>query len=177
VRIAEDRCSVVVDKNNRANCIFDVSATGNLGFAKTYETSEQLQPGLTRTAVKDDSDPTIYGEKVSFTATVQPTLRRGPGAPGGTVQFILDGSNAGDPVALDSNGRAAWSTSSLQAGKHLVVANYIPSGFGGGIFLASTSPEESHTVITSEQYFWLIVLLGVIILIGLIVLGYRLARS
>ena len=30
---------------------------------------------------------------------------------------------------------------------------------------------SSHTVITSEQYFWLIVLLGVIILIGLIVWG------
>jgi phosphate/sulfate permease len=177
VHIAEDHCSVVVDKNNKANCIFDVSATGNLGFAKAYQTSEQLQPGLTRTTVKDDSELTNYGEKVSFTATVQPTLPRGTGAPGGTVQFILDGSNAGNPVALDANGRAVWSTSSLQAGKHQIVANYIPTGFGGGIFLASTSPEEIHTVITSEQYFWLIVLLGVIILIGLIVLGYRLARS
>lgn len=79
VHIAEDHCSVVVDKNNKANCIFGVSATGNLGFAQTYQTSEQLQPGLTRTAVKDDSELTNYGEKVSFTATVQPTVPRGTG--------------------------------------------------------------------------------------------------
>ena len=177
VHVAEKHCSAVVDKNNKANCIFDVSVTGNPGVAKTYEISEQLDPGLTRTTVKDDSELTNYGENVSFTATVQPTLPRGTGAPGGTVQFVLDGSNAGDPVALDSNGRAVWSTSSLQAGKHQIVASYIPSGFGGSIFLASTSPEEIHTVITPEQYFWLIVLLGIIILIGLIVLGYRLARS
>jgi hypothetical protein len=133
----------------KADCIFDVSVTGHLGFAQTYLRTEQLNPGFTETKVKDDKDPSKPGESVTFTATVAPPLPRGEGSPAGTVQFILDGGKVGNPVALDSNGRAAWSTSSLRAGRHLVVAQYIPSGWGGRLFLASSSPEESHMVLTS----------------------------
>lgn len=112
-RVAEKQCSAIVAKNRKADCIFDVMVTGNAGFAQTYLQTQQLQPGATETTVKGDKDPTKYGESVTFTATVVPTVTRGGGAPAGTVQFILDGSNAGNPVTLDSNGRAAWSTSSL----------------------------------------------------------------
>src|SRR4030095_6974885 len=83
------------------------------------------------TTVKDDKAPTRSGESVTFTATVVQKLSRGGGAPTGTVQFILDGGKVGNPVTLDSNGRASWSTSSLQVGKHQIVAQYIPTGWGG----------------------------------------------
>ena len=164
-------CSAVVDKNRKADCVFDVSVTGHPGFAQTYVLTQQLQPGATKTTVKDDKDPTRFGESVTFTATVAPTPSRGGGAPAGTVQFILDGGKVGDPVTLDSSGRALWSTSSLPAGKHQVVAKYVPSGFGG-LFLASSSPEESHTVIAAHDlYIWLVILL-IIILIVLIIWRY-----
>lgn len=172
VHLAEQHCSAVADKNNRANCIFDVSVTGYPGFAQTYQTSEQLHPGLTQTAVKDDRDPSSFGDTVSFTATVVPTLSRGIGAPGGNVQFVLNGGKVGDPVTLDSSGRATWSSSNLQSGEHQVVANYIPSRFGA-VFLASSSPEESHTVIAAQNfYLWLIILLIIILLIVLIIWRY-----
>jgi hypothetical protein len=146
VSVAEKYCSAIVDKNMKADCVFDVSVTGHTGFAQTYQLTQQLQPGITETTVKDDKAPTRSGESVTFTATVVQKLSRGGGAPTGTVQFILDGGRIGNPVTLDSNGRASWSTSSLQVGKHQIVAQYIPTGWGG-LFMASSSPEESHTVL------------------------------
>lgn len=174
VQVAETHCASIIDQNMKADCVFDVAVTGEPGFAQTYQLTEQLQPGLTATTVKDDKDPTQQGESVTFTATVAPTLSRsGQGTPSGAVQFVVDGGKVGNPVALDSTGRATWSTSSLQAGKHQVVAQYIPSGFGGLLFLASSSPEESHTVIAkSGQFFWLVILL-ILVLIILIVWWYR----
>jgi hypothetical protein len=145
VDVAKKHCSAVVDENNKANCIFDVSVTGNPGFAETYQISERLQPGLTETTVKDDTDPTKIGDSVTFTATVLPALARGGGVPAGNVQFMVDGSKAGDPVTLDTIGRAKWSTSTLVAGEHHVVATYNPTGFGER-FLASSSPKICHTV-------------------------------
>lgn len=167
VSVAQEHCSKIVDNNRRANCEFDVAVTGHPGFAETYQLTEQLQPGLTVTTVKDDKDPTEERENVTFTATVAQKLSRSESAPAGAVQFILDGAKVGDPLKLE-NGQATWSTSNLQVGKHQVVAQYIPSGFGG-IFLASSSPEESHTVIKKDHdfYIWLIILFIIILLIVL----------
>jgi hypothetical protein len=154
-RVAEKLCAAITDKNLKEDCIFDVSVTGNPDFAQTHKLTEQLEPGLTLTTMKDDKDPTAQGENVTFTATVAQKLRRAGSTPGGAAQFILDGRNAGDPVALDSNGHAAWSTSSLSVGKHKVVAKYIPSGFGGSVFQASSSQEESHKVTKEHEYYLL----------------------
>lgn len=171
---AEKHCAAIADRNMKADCIFDVSVTGHPGFAETYQLTEQLQPGLTVTVVKDDEDPTKSGEKVTFTATVAQKLSRGGSAPAGTVQFILDGAAAGDPVALDENGRASWTTSNLKVGQHQVAAKFAPSGWGGGLFMASSSPEESHTVVeATDQFFWLILLLIIVVLILLIIWRYR----
>jgi hypothetical protein len=102
---------------------------------------------------------------VTFTSTVVQKLSRGGGAPTGIVQFILDGGKVGNPVTLDSNGRASWSTSSLQVGKHQIVGKYIPTGWGG-LFVASSSPEKSHAVIAAHDlYWWLIILIIVIFIV------------
>lgn len=171
VSVAEKACSAVVDKNVRADCVFDVSVTGFLGFAQTYLLTQQRQPGATKSTVKGDRDITIYGENATFTATVAEITPKGGGAPTGTVQFILDGGKVGSPVTLDPNARALWSTASLPAGRHQIVAEYTPTGWGG--FLASSSPEKSHTVIAaSHLYWWLVILLIIIILIGFIVWWY-----
>jgi hypothetical protein len=145
VNVANRECSAIADKNMKSDCVFDVSVTGHTGFAKTYQLTQQLQPDATVTNVRDDKDPSNLGERVTFTATVTQKLSRGGRAPAGTVQFVLDGAKVGQPVTLDSEGRAQWSTSSLQVGQHQIVARYIPTGWGG-LFLASTSPVKSHTV-------------------------------
>jgi subtilisin family serine protease len=143
-RLAQQVCSAVVDKNVKDNCVFDVTATGEPGFAKTYLLSQQIQAGSTTIAVSADKDPTNIGEPVTFTATVARNASSGRGAPTGTVQFILDEKKVGEPISLDSNGRATWTTSSLPFGTHDVVAQYTPSN--GSVFLASTSVAKGHTV-------------------------------
>jgi hypothetical protein len=64
--------------------------------------------------------------------------------PSGTMQFGIDGSNAGEPVTFDAKGRATWETSQLKVGTHKVTASYIPCA--DSVYLPSTSLENLHTV-------------------------------
>lgn len=165
VAVATQACGAISDKNMNDDCVFDVSVTGHTGFAKTYGLTQQLQPGATDTTVKGDKDPSKLGDAVTFTATVAPRVPRGGGAPIGTVQFTLDGGKVGAPIALDSDGHAPWTTSSLQVGQHQIAAQYIPAGWRAP-FTASTSPTLSHTVLAAGgNYWWLIVLLLIVILV------------
>src|SRR6185312_14867694 len=95
--VAQKLCRAIVDKNRKADCVFDVAITGNRGFAKTYLLSQKILAGSTTTTVSDDNDPTRPQETVTFTATVARNMivaRRGA-TPVGVVQFTLDGENAG----------------------------------------------------------------------------------
>lgn len=143
-RIAQRLCRGVVDKNRNADCVFDVTVTGESGFAKLYALSQQIQAGATTTIVTDDKDTTQIREAVRFTATVALAASGGKRAPTGRVRFFLDGESAGIRVKLNSRGQATWKTKSLSAGSHRVVARYIPSK--GSVFLASQSVENQHTV-------------------------------
>ncbi len=144
--VAERACELVAADNLHANCVFDVMVTGNVGFAKTYLGTQQIQIGpKTTTTVYDHKDPSEVEEPVTFTATVE----AGNGVPTGTVQFSLDGAKAGQPLQLDSKGQAKWKTSSLKPGKHKVAATYIPTP--GSVFLPSTSADEVHTVVRDDD--------------------------
>jgi hypothetical protein len=142
--VAELACRGIKGKNMHADCVFDVRVTGNPGFAKTYLLSQRIQAGSTTTIVTDDEDPTQVGEWVTFTAIVAPNASASRGIPIGTVQFTLDGTKVGEPVKLDSKGRATWETPRLKVGKHRVGATYIPSQ--RSVFLPSSSLEKIHTV-------------------------------
>ncbi len=171
--VAKASCSKIEDKERKANCEFDVMATGHTGFADSYLLAEKLQPGRTETTVKADKDPTPYGESVTFNAIVAPTVSRaGVGNPAGSVQFTLVGSGkVGSPIALDATGRATWTTTDLQPDNNLVTATYIPSA--GSMFLTSTSPQASHTVTaTSGKWFWFL-LIAVLGLIAFLVRWFR----
>jgi hypothetical protein len=142
---AQKLCHEVADKQRNANCVFDVAVTGEAGFVKPYVISQQLEAGATRTYVNDDKDTSQLGAPVTFTATVAQRASSVRGVPAGAVQFTVDGSRAGDPVKLDSHGRAAWQTSRLSAGNHQVSARYIPSE--GSVFLTSSSFDKMHAVL------------------------------
>jgi hypothetical protein len=140
--VAVTACRPVTDKNANKNCIFDVMATGETGFAKTYVLSQRMHIAATRTTLADEENPTEVGEWVRFAATV--VALNGKGHPTGTVQFTLDGTKVGGPVKLDSNSRATWETPRIKVGVHRVAASYTPSK--GSVFLNSTSLETLHTV-------------------------------
>ena len=100
--------------------------------------AELTVPGLPRattTVVTSDINPSVVGQLVTFTATVN-----APAATG-TVQFNIDGVDVGVPQAV-SGGVATYATSSLAFGTHPVVATYS----GDAAFLASTSPTFDQVV-------------------------------
>jgi hypothetical protein len=142
-------CRPIVGENRKADCVFDVTVTGERGFARIYQLSQLIELGSTTTTVHDDKDPTQFEEHVTFTATVAPTTSSGVGVPTGTVQFILDGSKIGERIKLDAKGEARWRTSHLKIGEHKVAASYTPSK--GIVFLASRSLDESHTVTREKE--------------------------
>jgi hypothetical protein len=137
-------CRRVRDANRRADCVFDVRVTGNLGFAQTYVDTQRNLALSTTTSLADGDNPSQPGEWVTFTAFVAPYSTAPIGSPSGTVQFAVDGSNAGEPIIVDAKGRATWETSRLKVGASRVTATYLPGA--DSAFLPSTSLDKIHDV-------------------------------
>jgi hypothetical protein len=141
--VAQAACRRVMDETRRADCIFDVKATGNPGFAKTYLVTQRLLADSTTISLTADPDVSQAGELVTFTAFVASHFAPG-GFPSATVQFAVDGSNVGEAVKIDGKGRATWDTSRLKVGTHRVTASYVPGS--DSEFMSSASPVKIHEV-------------------------------
>ena len=124
-----------------------VDSQGNLFIADSQNNRvREVTPGwlltitqaTSNTLVTASASPSAYGQSVTFTATATPS---GSVNPTGTVQFKIDGSNAGSPVTL-AGGMATYSTSALAVGNHSVVAVYS----GDSNFTAGTSPSFNQSV-------------------------------
>jgi len=180
---AQAACVTINDDNSNANCVFDVMVTGETNFAETYIQTQQLKNGSTRTIVNGDRDISRHKETVTFFASVTKTTTRKGARPVGSVQFILNGNNIGEPVSIDSNGRAIWKTSTLAVGEHQVRANYSPAS--NTVFLGSNSPAENHTVMVAETdgvndddetdnwLMWLAILIVVMLILILVIWMFR----
>jgi len=75
----------------------------------------------TATSLSSSNNPAKIPKTVTFTAEV--TAESGNAIPTGTVGFAIDGG-APTYVALDASGQASYSTPSLAAGPHTIVAAY-----------------------------------------------------
>ena len=120
---------------------------------------------VTSTTLSSSSNPSTYGQPVAFTATVAPTT--GSIAPTGTVQFKIDGTNFGSPVALSpssSSGVAASgsiSTLTVTGSPHTIEAVYIPTGsfttstgmLTGGQTIQKATPTATLAVSNSPQTY------------------------
>jgi hypothetical protein len=137
-------CRPIADANRRADCVFDVRATGNVGFAQTYANTQRNLSLSTTTSLADEDNPSQPGEWVTFTAFVAPYSTAPAGLPSGTVQFAVDGANSGEPITVDAKGRATWETSRLKIGASRVTATYLPGE--DSAFLPSTSLDRIHEV-------------------------------
>jgi hypothetical protein len=121
-----------------------VSAT--YGGDATYATSasapltQAVNTAATTTTLASSVNPSSAGQAVTFTATVASSFT---GTPTGTVVFTIDGT-ASAPVALNGAAQAAFTTSSLTAGNHVVTAAY----GGDAAHAASTSAPLSQGVDT-----------------------------
>ncbi len=117
----------------------DITATysGSSDFAASTGTYSQVVDKRPTTTVLSSNRTTtpVFGQSVTFTARVV------AGAVG-TVQFTIDGADAGAPVPLNDKGRATLTTNDLSVASHTVLAIY--SGSANDV--ASTSSELTQAV-------------------------------
>jgi hypothetical protein len=73
----------------------------------------------TQTALASSPPSPVWGQAVTFTATVTSTA-----TPTGAVDFIVDGTKVAGPVALDGDGKASFTTNALEVGSRAVVASF-----------------------------------------------------
>src|SRR5262249_26462148 len=105
----------------------------------------EFQPPATTTTLTSSLNPANVGQTVTFTATVTANAANS-NALGGSVTFF-DGSTALATVAVNSSGVATFSTSTLSAGTHTIIAVY--NGFTGPgfSFTASTSTAVNEVIV------------------------------
>ena len=115
------------------------SYSGSVEFTTSTSPAltQTVNKAATSTALAASLNPTVFGQAVTFTATVTSTT---PGTISGTVTFkdgtIVLGSG------IISSGKATFVTSALAAGSHSITAVYS----GNATFGTSTSSALSHTV-------------------------------
>ncbi len=111
----------------------------NFNASASSDLSQAVDKAATTATLAALPSPSIYGESVTFTATIAPEFTA-PAGIGGTVTFSVDGT-AQAPVAVSSR-KASLTIGSFNAGPHTVSASYS----GDGNFKASASADFSQTV-------------------------------
>ena len=105
----------------------------------------EVRIALSTTTLTSFTNPSVFGETVTLTATVTADLDSP--APIGTVNF-LDGTTKIDSRTLDGSANpvsTSVSTSNLAVGTHSITAEYVPAP-GDTSNIGSTSPAVSQVV-------------------------------
>src|SRR5205823_783146 len=82
---------------------------GNFATSTSGALTQTVNQAATRTALVSNANPAVFGQSVTFTATVTATAP-GSGVPTGTIQFKDGAANLGAAATL-SNGVASLTTS------------------------------------------------------------------
>ena len=122
-----------LDAHYQGDASFDVSDATSASHAVTSVT--------TSTSVISSVNPSVFGESVTFTATVSADAPS-TATPVGSVEFFDGVSSLGAPAAVDGSGQVQLSTSALAVGSHDITAVFSDGGDFGG----STSPVVTQTV-------------------------------
>jgi len=128
-------CAATLDASGAGSCSLTPPApagthslsaayAGTQNFAASTGTASlTVNAGSAGTVLTSSSNPSVFGDSITLTATVTP--QPGNPAPTGTVDFLDGGTAIADctGVAL-SGGSAACTTSTLSVGSHAMQANY-----------------------------------------------------
>jgi hypothetical protein len=127
--------------------------TGAPGYEDSHGTlTQQVVAAATRTVVSATPDPSAYGVDVRLRAIVG-VVAPGAGTPTGTVQFTVDGTAVGGPVALDAGVAQSAAIPGLETGAHAIEADFVPSGpYSASHAQAATvvDPVATATTLTSD---------------------------
>jgi hypothetical protein len=115
------------------------SGDGNFNASTSTAITQTVNKGNSSTSVSSSQNPSVFGQTVTFTATVS-AVGPAAGTPGGTVTFNDGGNSIGSGTL--SGGTASFSTSGLSVGNHTITVSYS----GDGNFNASTSTAITQTV-------------------------------
>jgi len=113
---------------------------GNFNASASASLTQTVNQAATATMLSSSANPSVFGQPVTFTATVSVVLP-GAGAPTGTVTF-KDGTTILGSAPLSGSLQASLTTSALQVGTHTITATYS----GDGNFLGSTSAPLTQVV-------------------------------
>ncbi len=117
------------------------SKGNNFNDSTSSAVSQTVNTASTATTVSSATDPSVFGQPVTFTATVT-AVAPGSGTPTGTVQFKIDGVNFGAAVALSGGSATSGATSTLTTGPHSITGVYS----GSTNFATGTSSALTQTV-------------------------------
>ena len=123
----------------------DYSGDGNFTTSTSTSLAQTIQQDATTTSLKSSANPSVFGQSVTFTATVK-AASPGSGTPSGTVTFY-NGSTTLDTATLGGTGTASFTTSSLSVGSHSIKVSY----GGDADFKASTSAVLKQVVQASSS--------------------------
>ena len=90
--------------------------------------------------LSSNNNPSVYGQSVTFTATVSPS------AATGTVQFQIDGTNFGGAANVSGGKAVSGSTTTLSVGSHNITAVYSGDSTYGGSTATLVQKVKSKTV-------------------------------
>src|SRR5205085_3433033 len=95
--------------------------------------SQQVSQASSTTAVTSSATPSVFGQSVTFTATVA-AVAPGSGTATGSVVFS-DGTTVLGTATVNGQGQATLTTAALGLGSHSITADYS----GDNNFIASSS--------------------------------------
>lgn len=104
--------------------------TGSASDTVTHSVIEGAAIVGTSVDVSSTENPTTYGKLIRFTAHVS---AQDGSSPTGSVQFSVDGTNIGGPVAINGDGEAqSAQLNAPEPGDHTVIATFLPdAGYSG----------------------------------------------
>jgi len=114
--------------------------SGNYNVSTSGTLTQTVNPASTTTTLVTSGTPSVFGQAVTFTATVA-AQAPGSGTPNGNVTFFVNGAPVFTPT-LSVSGQAAYLTSTLAVGTHAITATY----GGSGNYNVSTSGILTQTV-------------------------------
>ncbi|GAA4821351.1 Ig-like domain-containing protein [Nocardioides caeni] len=121
--------------------VIEATFPGDDAYAPSTASVEyRVDPASTTTTLSAAPASVSVGDDVTLSAQVA-VEAPGAGTPTGTMQFHVDGSPLGAPVALDGD-RVTLTTDTLPAGDHTITATYA----GDGNFHPSTSSGTTVSV-------------------------------
>jgi len=130
-----------------------VSEDPNFVTSLSQEVDHQVNKAATRTVVTSSGSPSVFGQPVTFTASVS-VVAPGAGDPSGNITFT-DGSTVlgTQPVSSATGGQASITVSDLSVAQHAVTATYTgDDSFTGsnGSVTQKVNRAQTSTVLTSS---------------------------